>query len=107
MFSVSIDVNGGDMVHYAVDGDLVVSEEHAGPIHPLRENDPRWDPEWCRGLIDAEDDEMGIWGMKIFALMERVMGGTDHPSWFTDPLRTVEVPPAAGYSANAGAWEIP
>ncbi|MEZ0096066.1 DUF6461 domain-containing protein [Streptacidiphilus sp. EB129] len=104
-FSVSIDVNGGDRLGYAVDGDLVVFEEHWGPINALREGDPRWDPGWCRSLIDVED-ETEIWGVKIFALMERVMGGAVQPHWFTDPLRTVEVPAASRY-ANTSAWEVP
>ena len=104
-FSVSADVNGGDTMGYAVDGDLVVFGEHWGPVRPLRENDPRWDPEWCRGLIDIED-ESEIWGVKIFALMERVMGSAVQPQWFTDPLRTVEVPAASGY-AGTSAWDVP
>lgn len=29
-----------DTIHYAVDGDLVVYEEHHGPITPLRDGDP-------------------------------------------------------------------
>ena len=104
-FSVSADVNGGDTMGYAVDGDLVVFGEHWGPVRPLLENDPRWDPEWCRGLIDIED-ESEIWGVKIFALMERVMGSAVQPHWFTDPLRTVEVPAASGY-AGTSAWDVP
>ena len=104
-FSVSIDANGGDSMGYAVGGDLVVFEEHWGPIHPLRGDDPRWDPQWCRGLINVED-ETEIWGVKIFALVERVMGGTVQPHWFTHPLRTVEVPAASGY-ANTSAWNVP
>jgi hypothetical protein len=90
---------------YAVDGDLVAFEEYWGPINPLREGDPRWDPEWCRGLIDVEDPTE-IWGVKIFALMERVMGDTVQPHWFADPLRTVEVPAASGY-ANTSVWDVP
>ncbi|WP_370120732.1 DUF6461 domain-containing protein [Streptacidiphilus sp. MAP12-33] len=104
-FSVQIDINGGDSVHYAVDGELVVFEEHWGPISPLRAGDPRWETEWCRGLIDVED-ETEIWGMKIFALMERVMGATVHPSWFTEPLDTYAVPLASGY-ARTPAWAVP
>ena len=44
--------------------------------------------------------------MKIFALMERVMGSAVQPHWFTDPLRTVEVPAASGY-AGTSAWDVP
>ncbi|MFE7243643.1 DUF6461 domain-containing protein [Streptomyces sp. NPDC057580] len=104
-FSVQIDINGGDSVHYAVDGELVVFEEHWGQVNPLRAGDPRWDAEWCRGLIDV-DDETEIWGVKIFALMERVMGTTVHPSWFTEPLDTFAIPPASSY-ADTPAWDVP
>ncbi|MFF2012944.1 DUF6461 domain-containing protein [Streptomyces sp. NPDC058195] len=104
-FSVQIDINGGDTVHYAVDGELVVYEEHYGPVHPLRAGDPRWDAEWCQGLIDTSD-ETELWGVKIFALMERVMGAAVHPSWFTEPLDTFAVPVASGY-ANTPAWNMP
>ncbi|MER7849355.1 DUF6461 domain-containing protein [Kitasatospora sp. NPDC096077] len=104
-FSVQIDINGGDTVHYAVDGELVVHEEHHGPVNPLRAGDPRWDAEWCQGLIDVSD-ETEIWGVKIFALMERVTGAAVHPSWFTEPLDTFAVPPAFGY-ANTPAWDMP
>ncbi|MGW4894789.1 DUF6461 domain-containing protein [Kitasatospora sp. NPDC004240] len=104
-FGVQIDVNGGDTVHYAVDGDLVVYEEHYGPIEPLRPGDPRWDAEWCRGLIDV-DDPTEIWGVRIFGLMERVIGATVDPSWFARPLNTFTVPPASGY-ANTSAWDLP
>jgi hypothetical protein len=104
-FSVSIDINGGDRVSYAVDGSLVVFEEHWGPIHPLREDDARWDPEWCRDLIDLED-ESEIWGVKIFALMDRVMGGSADPSWFSQPLDTFAIPCAASYM-NTPAWDVP
>ncbi|MFE7571049.1 hypothetical protein ACFU76_29495 [Streptomyces sp. NPDC057539] len=61
--------------------------------------------EWCQGLIDV-NDETEIWGVKIFALMERVMGTTVHPSWFTEPLDTFTVPPASGY-ADTPAWDVP
>lgn len=104
-FGVWVDINGGDTVHYAVDGELVVFEEHSGPIRPLQAGDPRWDPRLCRGLIDVED-ETAIWGVKIFALMERVMGVTVQPIWFTEPLETFAVPPASGQAGTA-AWDVP
>jgi hypothetical protein len=103
-FSMLIDINGGDSIHYAVDGELVVSEEHGGPINPLHPNDPRWDPTWCHGLIDMEDPG-DIWGTRIFALAERVMGTAVLRSWFTDPLRIVEVPTGSSYGTT-DAWSL-
>ena len=94
-----IDINGDDSIHYAVDGELVVSEEHWGPINPLHPSDPRWDPTWCHGLIDMEDPS-DIWGTRIFARAERVMGTSVLPSWFTDPLRIAEVPAGSSYGTT-------
>jgi hypothetical protein len=42
-FSVQIDIDGGDRVHYAVDGEVVVYEEHCGPVH-LPSPSPRSGP---------------------------------------------------------------
>ncbi len=101
-FSVRFDVNGADSVHYAVDGDLVVYEEHDGPVNSLRADDPRWRTSWCDGLLDAE----GRWGVNILALAEKVMGVTVQRSWFSEPLMTVELPSAARY-AGTSYWDIP
>lgn len=101
-FSVRFDVNGADSVHYAVDGDLVVYEEHDGTVHSLRADDPRWRTSWCDGLLDAE----GRWGANILALAERVMGVAVRRSWFSEPLTTVELPSAARYGGTS-YWDIP
>jgi hypothetical protein len=101
-FSVRFDVNGADSVHYAVDGDLVVYEEHDGPVNSLRADDPRWRTSWCDGLLDAE----GRWGANILALAEKVMGVPIQQSWFIEPLRTVELPPVSRY-VDTPYWDIP
>ncbi|MFJ9695554.1 hypothetical protein [Kitasatospora sp. NPDC101183] len=104
-FGLQLDVNGGDSVHYAVDGELVVHEEPYGPVTPLREGDPRWNPAWCGGLIDVTDPTE-LWGPKLFLLAERVMGTVIERSWFTMSLRTAEVPAATAFT-GAGAWDVP
>ncbi|MBA4861339.1 hypothetical protein H1V43_08040 [Streptomyces sp. PSKA54] len=101
-FSVRFDVNGADSVHYAVDGDLVVYEEHDGVVNSLRSDDPRWDTSWCDGLLDAE----GRWGSNILALAERVMGVSVQRSWFKESLMTAELPSASRY-AGTSHWDIP
>ncbi|MFV0134048.1 DUF6461 domain-containing protein [Streptomyces sp. HMX87] len=101
-FSVRFDVNGADSVHYAVDGDLVVYEEHDGPVNPLRPDDPRWRTSWCDGLLDSE----GRWGPNILALAEKVMGVPVQGSWFSEPLMTVELPSASSY-VGTPYWDIP
>lgn len=100
-FSVRFDVNGADSVHYAVDGDLVVYEEHDGPVNSLRADDPRWPASWRDGPLDAE----GRWGASILALAEKVMGVPVQRSWFSEPLMTVELPSAARY-AGTSYWDI-
>ncbi|WP_053640281.1 MULTISPECIES: DUF6461 domain-containing protein [unclassified Streptomyces] len=104
-FGLHLDINGGDTVHYAVDGDLVVYEEPYGPVTPLREGDTRWDPAWCAGLIDVTDPTE-VWGPKLFLLAERVMGVTIERSWFTQPLRTAEISGSAAFT-DTPAWHIP
>ncbi|PJN28109.1 DUF6461 domain-containing protein [Kitasatospora sp. CB02891] len=104
-FGILLGINGDDRVHYAVDGDLVVHEEPHGPVTPLREGDARWNPAWCTGLIDVEDPTE-FWGPKLFLLAERVMGVTIERSWFSQPLRTAEIPYSAIFM-NTPAWDIP
>lgn len=101
-FSVRFDVNGADSVHYAVDGDLVVYEEHYGVVNSLRPDDPRWEASWCDGLFDAE----GRWGSNILTLAERVMGVPVQRSWFSQPLMTVELPSASRY-VDTSHWDVP
>jgi hypothetical protein len=100
-----LDINGGDTVHYAVDGDLIVYEEPYGLVTPLRDSDARWEPAWCAGLIDVTDPTE-IWGPKLFLLAERLMGVTIERSWFTQPRRTAEAADPAA-SMNTPAWDIP
>ncbi|WP_052441820.1 DUF6461 domain-containing protein [Streptacidiphilus anmyonensis] len=104
-FGIQLGINGGDTVHYAVDGGLVVYEEPYGPVTPLNDGDPRWNPAWCQGLIDI-DDPTELWGPKLFLLAERVMNVVIERSWFTRPLRTVELPDTVGFM-NTPAWDIP
>ncbi|MEV7595855.1 DUF6461 domain-containing protein [Kitasatospora sp. NPDC089797] len=104
-FGLQCDVNGGDTVHYAVDGDLVVYEEPYGPVKPLREGDRRWNPSWCGVLIDVTDPTE-LWGPKLFLLAERVMGVVIERSWFTMPLRAAELPDPMAFT-DTPAWDIP
>lgn len=103
-FGLLLDINGGDRVQYAVDGHLVVYQEPRGAITPLREGDSRWNQAWCEGLIDVADPTQS-WGLDLFLLAERVMGIVIERSWFTQPLRTVELPDAIG-SSNTPHWDI-
>lgn len=103
-FGILVDVNGGDTVHYAVHGDLVVYEEPYGPVTSLREGDPRWDPGWCESLIDVTDPTK-IWVRELFLLAEGVMGVTIERSWFTRPLRTAELPRVEEVFTKA-AWDL-
>ncbi|MHA6762469.1 DUF6461 domain-containing protein [Streptacidiphilus sp. PAMC 29251] len=104
-FGLSLDINGGDRVHYAVDGHLVVYQEPWGAITPLRDGDSRWNPAWCEELIDVADPTES-WGLELFLLAERVMGTVIEQAWFTQPLRTVDLPDAVRFS-NTPHWDIP
>ncbi|WP_051969156.1 DUF6461 domain-containing protein [Kitasatospora azatica] len=104
-FGLLLDVNGGDRVHYAVDGDLVVYQEPRGTLTPLRAGDSRWSPAWYEGLSDATDPA-ALCGSKLFLLTERVMQTVIEPAWFTQPLRTVELPDTIRF-INTPAWDIP
>ncbi|MFJ8443394.1 hypothetical protein [Kitasatospora griseola] len=104
-FGLKFGISGGDWVHYAVDGDLVVYEEPWGPVNPLQKGDARWDATWCADLIDVTDPTES-WGLKLFLLAEHVMNVTVERSWFVQPLRTAELPDLAAVR-NTSAWDIP
>ena len=104
-FGITIAVSGGDNVRYAVDGELVVYEEPWGPVYPLRAADPRWDPNWCKGLIGIDDPD-DIWGLGKLVLAERVMQTRVEEDWIRRPLRTVELPDLTGDPQFEQLWHI-
>lgn len=104
-FGVSIAVSGGDNVRYAVDGELVVYEEPWGPVKPLRAADPRWDPNWCGGLL-ATDDPDEIWGLEKLVLAERVMQTRIEEDWIRGLLRTVELPDPTRDPQSEHQWRV-
>ena len=100
-FTVYTHVNGADRTGYAVDGRPVVDEEPWGPLTPLSDPDPAWDPAWCAGLSDVEHEQW-LRGGRQLVLAERVMGTRIDPRWFEIPLRSLELPepfdnPAVGF----------
>ena len=104
-FGITIAVSGGDNVRYAVDGELVVYEEPWGPVYPLRAADPRWDPNWCKGLIGIDDPD-DIWGLGKLVLAERVMQTRVEEDWIRRPLRTVELPDLTGDPQFEQLWHM-
>jgi hypothetical protein len=92
-FTIYTHINGADCTCYTVDGRPVIDEEPWGPLTPLSdpEPDPQWNPTWCDGLSD-EDNDVFLRGANQMVLAERVMGIPIDPQWFEIPLRTVILP---------------